>query len=48
VFVNRVLRRRFGSKRENVVRSWRRQYNEELLALYSSQNIIKVIRTRRM
>jgi hypothetical protein len=43
VFENRVLRRIFGSGREEVVRSWRRQHNEELHNLYGSPDIIWVI-----
>jgi hypothetical protein len=40
VFENRVLRRIFGSKREEVVGGWRRLHNEELHNLYTSPNII--------
>jgi hypothetical protein len=45
---NRVLRRIFGPKREEVAGGWRRLHNEELLNLYTSPNIIRVIRSRRM
>jgi hypothetical protein len=45
---NRVLRRIFGPKREEVVRGWRRLRNEELHNLYASQNVIPVIKLRRM
>jgi hypothetical protein len=48
VFENRVLRRRFGSKRDEVTGEWRRLHNEELNDLYSSPNIIRVIKSRRM
>jgi hypothetical protein len=48
VFENRVLRGVFGPKREEVAGGWRRLHNEELHNLYVSQNIIKVIKSRRM
>jgi hypothetical protein len=44
VFENKVLRRIFGQKRYEVAGEWRRLHNEELYALYSSQNIIRVIK----
>jgi hypothetical protein len=47
VFDNRVLRRIFGPKRDEVTGEWRRLQNEELHALYSSPNIIQVIKSRR-
>jgi hypothetical protein len=47
VFENRVLRRIFGPKRDEVTGEWRRLYNEELNDLYSSPNI-RVIKSRRM
>jgi hypothetical protein len=48
VFENRVLRRIFGPKRDEVTGEWRRLHNEELNGLYSSPNIIRVIKSRRM
>jgi hypothetical protein len=48
VFKNRVLRRIFGPKRDEVTGEWRRLHNEELNDLYSSPNIIRVIKSRRM
>jgi hypothetical protein len=43
---NRVLRRIFGPKGEEMVGGWRRLHNEELRNLYASQNIIRVIKSR--
>jgi hypothetical protein len=48
VFENKVLRRIFGPKRDEVTGEWRRLHNEELYALYSSPNIIRVINSRRL
>jgi hypothetical protein len=48
VFENRVLRRIFGPKRNEVTGEWRRLHNEELTDLYSSPNIICGIKSRRM
>jgi hypothetical protein len=49
VFENRVLRRLFGCKREDVVGGWRRLHSEGLQNLYGSPNIIiRVIKSRRM
>jgi hypothetical protein len=48
VFENRLLRRTFGPKRDEVTGYWRRLHNEELTDLYSLPNIIRVIKTRRM
>jgi hypothetical protein len=45
---NRALRRIFGPKREEVAGDWRRLHNEELHNLYTSPNIIRVIKSRRM
>jgi hypothetical protein len=41
---NRVLRRIFGPKREEVAGGWRRLHNEELHNLYASQNVITAIK----
>jgi hypothetical protein len=48
VFENRVLRRIFGPKREEVTRGWRRLRNEKLYNLYASSNIIRVVESRRV
>ena len=48
VFENRVLRRIFGPKRDGVTGEWRKLRNEELNDLYSSSNIVRVIKSRRM
>jgi hypothetical protein len=48
VFENRVLRRIFGPKRDEATGEWRRLHIEELNDLYSSPNIIRVIKSRRM
>jgi len=48
VFQNMVLRRIFGPRRDEVTGEWRRLYNEELNDLYSSTNIVRVIKSRRM
>ena len=47
VFENRVLRRIFGPKRDEVTMEWRKLHNEELNDLYSSRSIFPVIKTRR-
>jgi hypothetical protein len=47
VFKNRVLRRIFGPKREEVARGWRRLHNEELHNLYASPNITQMMESRR-
>ena len=48
VFENRVLRRIFGRRRDEVTGHWRRSHNEELNDLYCSPNIVRVIKWRRM
>jgi hypothetical protein len=48
VFENRVLRRIFGPKREEVAGGWRRLQYEEFHSLYPSPNIIRVMKSRRM
>ena len=48
VFENMVLRRIFGPRRNDVTGEWRRLHNEELIDLYSSPNIVRVIKWRRM
>jgi hypothetical protein len=48
VFENKVLRRIFGPKRDEVTGEWRRLHNEKLYALYSSPNIIRVMKSRRL
>ena len=48
VFENMVLRRVFGHKREEVTGEWRKLHNEELNYLYCSQNIVRMIKWRRM
>jgi hypothetical protein len=48
VFENRVLRRIFGPKRDEVTGEWRKLHNEELPDLYSSPSIIRIIKSRRM
>jgi hypothetical protein len=46
VFKNRLLRGIFGSKRNEVTGEWRRIHNKELYALYSSPDIIRMIKSR--
>ena len=48
VFENMVLRRIFGPRRDEVTGEWRRLHKEELNDLYSSPNIVRVIKLRRM
>jgi hypothetical protein len=48
VFENRVLRRMFGPKTDEVAGGWRKLHNEELHGLYSSPSIVRVIKARRM
>jgi hypothetical protein len=45
---NRVLRRIFGPKRDEVTGGWRKLHNEELYGLYSSPSIVTAIKARRM
>jgi hypothetical protein len=47
-FEDRVLRKIFGPKREEVAGGWRRLHNEELHNLYTSLNIIRLTKSRRM
>ena len=47
-FENRVLRRVFGPKRDEVKGEWRKLHNEELSDLYSLPNIVRVVKSRRM
>ena len=46
MFENMVLRRIFGRRRDEVTREWRRLHNEELNYLYSTHNIVRVIKFR--
>jgi len=48
VFDNRLLRRMFGPKRDEVTEEWGKLHNEELNDLYSSPNIGRVIKSRKM
>jgi hypothetical protein len=48
VFKNRVLRRVFGPKRDEVTGEWRKLHNEELSNLYSLPKIVRVVKSRRM
>ena len=48
MFENRVLRRIFGPKRDEVTEEWRKLHNEELNDLYFSLNIVRVVKSRRM
>jgi hypothetical protein len=48
VFENRMLRRIFGPKRDEVTGGWRELHNEELHGMYSSPSIVRVIKARRM
>ena len=48
VFENRVLRRMFGPKRDEITAEWRKLYNEELNGLYSSPSTVRVIKLRIM
>jgi hypothetical protein len=46
VFDKRVLGRIFGPRREEVIRCWRKLHNEEFYNMYSSLNIIRIIKSR--
>jgi hypothetical protein len=48
MFENRVLRRVFGPKRDEVTGDWRKLHKEELNDLYSLPNIVRVVKSRRM
>jgi hypothetical protein len=48
MFENRVLRRLFGPKRDEVTGEWRKLHNGELHDLYSSLSIIRIMKSRRM
>jgi len=48
VFENRVLRRIFGPKRDELPGEWRKLFSEDLNVLYSSPNTVLVIKSRRM
>jgi hypothetical protein len=48
VFENRLQRRIFGPKRDEVTGEWRKLHNEELDDLYSSLSIIRIMKARRM
>ena len=48
MFGNRVLRRIFGPKRDEVTGEWRKLLNEELNYLYCSPNIVRVVKSRRL
>ena len=48
MFENRVLRRIFGPRRDEVTGEWRKLHNEELNDLYCSSNIVRVIKSRGM
>jgi hypothetical protein len=48
VFKNRVLRTIFGPKREEITREWRKLHDVELNDLYSSPDIVRAIKSRRI
>jgi hypothetical protein len=48
VFENRVMRRIFGPKRDEVTGEWRKMHNKELHNLYSSPDIIRYVKSRKI
>ena len=48
MFENKVLRNIFGAKRDEIIGEWRMLHNAELHALYSSPNIIRDLKSRRL
>jgi hypothetical protein len=48
VFENRVLRRIFGPKRDEIIEGWRKSHSEELYNMYFSTNIIIMIKSKRI
>jgi hypothetical protein len=48
MFENRVLRRIFGPKKDEVTGDWRKLHNKKLHDLYSSPSVIRIIKSRRM
>jgi hypothetical protein len=48
VFENRVLRKIFGPKKDEVMGGWWKLHNEELYDLYTSPSIIRIIKSRKM
>jgi len=48
VFENRVFRRIFGPEKDEVTEEWRKLHNEELIDLFSSPNIVRVIKSRKI
>ena len=48
VFENKVLRKIFGAKRDEITGEWRKLHNTELHALYSSSNIIRNLKSRQL
>ena len=48
VFENKVLRKIFGAKRDEITREWRKLHNAELHAYFSSPNIIRDLKSRRL
>ena len=48
MFKSRVLRRIFWAKRDETTGEWKNPHNKELKGLYSSSNIVRVIKSRRM